>query len=65
MTEEVNVLRSPGFRQIDNNKLQLIEKWKSHKTAMDQICLALNTNNFKTKVIIDGLINVGFIWMVF
>ena len=28
---------------------------------MDQICLALNTNNFKTKVIIGGLIT----WALF
>ena len=38
------------FRAIMNYQYGLTE-CVSHKTAMDQICLALNTNNFKTKVI--------------
>lgn len=37
------------FRAIMNYQYGLTE-CVSHKTAMDQICLALNTNNFKTKV---------------
>jgi len=39
------------FRAIMNYQYGLTE-CVSHKAAMDQICLALNTNNFKTKVIL-------------